>query len=121
MNGAPMSDTLKVSIGQHSDKGCKEVNQDFHGACMPQGLALAAKGVVVALADGISSSDVSQIASAAAVHGLLQDYYCTSDAWSVKRSAQCVLAATNSWLQPKPSAAPTALTKTGAMSAPSAR
>ena len=57
-----MSDTLKVSIGQHSDKGCKEVNQDFHGACMPQGLALAAKGVVVALADGISSSDVSQIA-----------------------------------------------------------
>ena len=93
-----MSDTLKVSIGQHTDKGCKEVNQDFHGACMPQGLALAAKGVVVALADGISSSDVSQIASAAAVHGLLQDYYCTSDAWSVKRSAQCVLAATNSWL-----------------------
>ena len=93
-----MSDTLKVSIGQHSDKGCKEVNQDFHGACMPQGLALAAKGVVVALADGISSSDVSHIASAAAVHGLLQDYYCTSDAWSVKRSAQCVLAATNSWL-----------------------
>ena len=93
-----MSDTLKVSIGQHSDKGCKEVNQDFHGACMPQGLALAAKGVVVALADGISSSDVSQIASAAAVHGLLQDYYCTSEAWSVKRSAQCVLAATNSWL-----------------------
>jgi serine/threonine protein phosphatase PrpC len=65
-----MSDTLKVSIGQHSDKGCKEVNQDFHGACMPQGLALAAKGVVVALADGISSSDVSHIASAAAVHGL---------------------------------------------------
>ena len=47
-----MSDTLKVSIGQHSDKGCKEVNQDFHGACVPQGLALAAKGVVVALADG---------------------------------------------------------------------
>ena len=93
-----MSDTLKVSIGQHSDKGCKEVNQDFHGACMPQGLALAAKGVVVALADGISSSDVSHIASAAAVHGLLQDYYCTSEAWSVKRSAQCVLAATNSWL-----------------------
>ena len=31
-----MSDTLKVSIGQHSDKGCKEVNQDFHGACVPQ-------------------------------------------------------------------------------------
>jgi hypothetical protein len=23
---------LKISIGQHSDKGRKEINQDFHGA-----------------------------------------------------------------------------------------
>ena len=94
-----MSDTLKVSIGQHSDKGCKEVNQDFHGACMPQGLALAAKGVVVALADGISSSDVSHIASAAAVHGLLQEECGTCEARSVKRSEQSVGADTDSWLQ----------------------
>ncbi|MEZ5719987.1 MAG: bifunctional protein-serine/threonine kinase/phosphatase [Burkholderiaceae bacterium] len=93
-----MADTLRVRIGQHSDKGHKEINQDFHGACIPTGPALASKGVALALADGIGSSDVSHIASAAAVHALLQDYYCTSDAWSVRRSAQCVLAATNSWL-----------------------
>ena len=73
MNGAPMSVTLKVSIGQHSDKGCKGGNQDFHGACMAQGLALAAKEVVVALADGMSSRDVSQNASAAAVHRVVQE------------------------------------------------
>ena len=93
-----MGDTLRVRIGQHSDKGHKEVNQDFHGACVPEGPALVSKGVALALADGISSSDVSHIASAAAVHALLQDYYCTSDAWSVRRSVQCVLAATNYWL-----------------------
>lgn len=93
-----MHQTLKVRIGQHTDRGHKEVNQDFHGACIPQGSALTAKGVAVALADGISSSEVSHIASAAAVHALLQDYYCTSDAWTVRRSVQCVLAATNSWL-----------------------
>ena len=93
-----MGDTLRVRIGQHSDKGHKEINQDFHGACTPEGSALTTKGVALALADGISSSDVSHIASAAAVHALLQDYYCTSDAWSVRRSVQCVLAATNSWL-----------------------
>ena len=30
--GPPMSGQLAISIGQHSDKGRKEVNQDFHGA-----------------------------------------------------------------------------------------
>jgi len=85
-------------VRQHPDPGRKALNQDFNGACIPEGPALAAKGVAVALADGISSSEVSHIASAAAVHALLQDYYCTSDAWSVRRSVQCVLAATNSWL-----------------------
>jgi serine/threonine protein phosphatase PrpC len=54
--------------------------------------------VVIALADGISSSEVSQEASESAIRGFLEDYYCTSDAWSVKRSAQRVLAAINSWL-----------------------
>ena len=93
-----MADSLRVRIGQHSDKGRKEVNQDFHGACVPVGLPLASKGVALALADGISSSEVSHIASAAAVHALLVDYYCTSDAWTVRRSVQCVLAATNAWL-----------------------
>ena len=89
---------LLLSVGQHSDKGRKEINQDFHGICLAEGHQRSAKGVVIALADGIGSSEVSQVASEAAVRALLEDYYCTSDAWSVKRSVQRVLAATNSWL-----------------------
>ena len=89
---------LQVSVGQYSDKGRKDINQDFHGACIPKSPQLASKGIAVALADGISSSAVSQVASQSAVTSFLDDYYCTSDAWSVKRSAQRVLAATNSWL-----------------------
>lgn len=89
---------MKVSIGQHSDKGRKPVNQDFYGASTPKEPLLAAKGVAVALADGISSSDVSHIAAEFAVMGFLDDYYCTSEAWSVKRSVERVLVATNSWL-----------------------
>ena len=50
------------------------------------------------LADGISSSNVSRIASESTVKGFLTDYYCTSESWSVKTSAQRVIAATNSWL-----------------------
>jgi serine/threonine protein phosphatase PrpC len=93
-----MSAQLRVSLGQHSDKGRKEINQDFHGACVPAEPQLSAKGIALALADGISSSPVSQHASQAAVRGFLEDYYCTSPAWSVKKSAQRVLMAVNSWL-----------------------
>ena len=93
-----MPSQLKISIGQHSDRGRKEINQDFHGVYIPVEPQLSSKGIAIALADGISSSDVSQIASEAAVTGFLEDYFCTSETWSVKKSAQRVLAATNSWL-----------------------
>ncbi|PZA12328.1 bifunctional protein-serine/threonine kinase/phosphatase [Rhodopseudomonas palustris] len=93
-----MAQQLTVSIGQASSPGRKPVNQDFYGALIPAEPLLTTKGVAIALADGISSSDVSQVASESAVKSFLTDYYCTSEAWSVKSSAQRVIAATNSWL-----------------------
>lgn len=93
-----MVSRLEISIGQYSDKGLKPINQDFHGVYVPKDPMLTTKGIAVALADGISSSQVSQIASEATVRGFLMDYFCTSEAWSVKKSAQQVLTATNSWL-----------------------
>jgi serine/threonine protein phosphatase PrpC len=93
-----MSSELKISVGQHSDKGRKEINQDFHGARIPNEPQLSSKGIAVAVADGIGSSQVSQVASQFAVTSVLEDYYCTSEAWSVKTSVERVLTATNSWL-----------------------
>ncbi len=93
-----MSSQLKISSGQYSDKGRKESNQDFHGIYIPAEPLLTSKGIAIALADGISSSEVSHIASETAVKSFLTDYFCTSEAWSVKKSAQQVLIATNSWL-----------------------
>ncbi|MDM0044750.1 bifunctional protein-serine/threonine kinase/phosphatase [Variovorax dokdonensis] len=90
---------MRVSLGQHSQAAHEDgINQDFHGAMLPRGAQLQSKGIALALADGIGSSRVSQVASAAAVRGFLDDYYATSEAWSVRRSAQRVLAATNAWL-----------------------
>ena len=97
---------LQISVGQHSDKGRKEINQDFHGAFVPREPHLSSKGVVVALADGISTSPVSQVASEAAVKSFIEDYFCTSEAWSVKKSAFQVLLATNSWLHAQTSQSP---------------
>jgi serine/threonine protein phosphatase PrpC len=93
-----MPKSLKITTGQYSDKGLKETNQDFHGIVVPAEPQLSSKGIAIALADGISSSAVSDVASQYAVTGLLEDYYCTSDAWSVKTSVELILNATNSWL-----------------------
>ncbi|WP_299197887.1 bifunctional protein-serine/threonine kinase/phosphatase [uncultured Amphritea sp.] len=93
-----MNSHLKITTGQFSDKGLKALNQDFHGAVIPKEPQLSLKGVALALADGISSSDVSQIASETAVKSFLSDYYCTSDAWSVRTSGERVLGSINGWL-----------------------
>ncbi len=89
---------LKISVGQFSDRGRKETNQDFHGVLIPDEPLLGLKGISIALADGISTSKVSRVAAESAVKGFLTDYYCTSESWSVRTSAQRVLEATNSWL-----------------------
>lgn len=93
-----MKKQLSASIGSYSIAGRKAINQDFHGSIIPDNDLLNTKGIVLAVADGISSSDVSQIASETSIKSFLQDYYSTSEAWSVKTSAQRVLSATNSWL-----------------------
>lgn len=89
---------LTISLGQHSEKGRKPSNQDFYGAYLPNSSQRVSKGIAIALADGISSSDVSREASEAAVGGFLTDYYATPATWTVKTSAQRVLQATNAWL-----------------------
>ena len=46
-----MPQQLKLSIGQHSEAGRKDINQDFHGALIPKEPKLSLKGVAVVLAD----------------------------------------------------------------------
>lgn len=93
-----MSTKLTVSIGQATSKGRKAINQDFLDIRIPNEPQLTHKGIVAALADGISSSDVSQEASKISVNSFLSDYFSTPETWSVKKSAQRVLSASNSWL-----------------------
>ncbi|MEF7614268.1 protein kinase [Aquincola sp. MAHUQ-54] len=90
---------LSVTVGQHSRAGRgKAVNQDFHGAVLPPEPLRSRKGIAVALADGVGTSAVGHVASAAAVRGFLDDYYATAESWTVRRAAERVLAATNGWL-----------------------
>jgi len=90
---------LKVTVGQYSDKGLKDENQDSLGFSVPGNPALLeTKGIICALADGISSSAEGKQASQACITGFIADYFSTPDTWSVKQSGAKVLTAINTWM-----------------------
>ncbi len=88
----------QVRIGQYSDPGPKLHNQDALAMQIPEGPLLRTKGIVAALADGLSSAGAAREAAESCVLGFINDYYATPALWSVPRSAQRVLEALNRWL-----------------------
>jgi serine/threonine protein phosphatase PrpC len=93
-----MHSQLKISLGQSSDKGAKERNEDFYGAYIPEGSTLDNKGIACAIADGMGSCANAQEASEHCVKSFLNDYFSTPETWSVKSSGAKVLTAINNWL-----------------------
>ena len=89
---------LRVRLAQASERGQHPRNQDFHGACVPNEEVVPTKGVVLALADGVGSSEVAHLASEIAVRSMLEDFFSTPASWSIRKSAQRVIEATNGWL-----------------------
>lgn len=89
---------LSVEVGGHSIAGRKPVNQDAFAAQIPTNSDLLYKGVVAAIADGVSSCEQSHIASQTSVTSFIEDYYSTSPSWSVKNSASRVLTGLNAWI-----------------------
>lgn len=89
---------LAISAAQHSTAGVKPRNEDSIAIQIPQGSLLTTKGIVVAIADGVSAAEAGREASEIAVKGFINDYYSTPDSWSVKQSAHKVLIALNRWL-----------------------
>lgn len=89
---------LTISIGYATDKGIKADNEDFFGSLVPNEPQLTYKGIVAAIADGMSGSDAGKQASQCCVSSFLADYYSTPDSWSVRHAGQKILSATNSWL-----------------------
>ncbi len=93
MTGGP-----DVNIGQYSIAGVKLRNDDSYGAVVPIGRQLLTKGIAIAIADGMSSSEAAKQASECCVRTFLEDYYATHETWSVKQSVSTVLRSTNAWL-----------------------
>lgn len=87
-----------ITVGQHSQAGRKARNDDSYGVLVPVGAQLISKGIAIAIADGMSSSEGAKAASETCVKNFLEDYYATPESWTVKKSAAVVLKALNNWL-----------------------
>jgi serine/threonine protein kinase len=93
-----MPSSLRISVGNFSDRGNKPGNQDNQGTRVGDGALLQTKGIAAAIADGVSSSEQGFEASYACVLGFLEDYFSTPETWSVKKSVLQVCTALNGWL-----------------------
>lgn len=89
---------LQVSVAQCTDKGLKDNNEDSLGIIIPDEPELTTKGIVAAIADGVSTAEAGKEASEACVKGFLSDYFSTPNSWTVKTSAQKIFTALNRWL-----------------------
>ncbi|MFC4259482.1 protein kinase [Marinobacter lacisalsi] len=91
-------DRMLVRYGQYTDAGRKADNQDCLGVHIPEGDTMRMKGLVAAIADGVSAAEAGREAAEACVRGFVSDYYSTPDSWTVETSASRVLGALNRWL-----------------------
>ena len=92
----PKTNQLQVDIASHSIQGLKDNNEDAVGFLVPQEPSvLEGKGIVLAVADGVSSAEAGKEASHTAVTRFLSDYYQTPDTWSVKHAGQKILSSIN--------------------------
>ena len=92
------SDALSLSVGQATRLGERARNEDYAGFVTPEHTELAVKGVVLALADGVSGALGGREAAEFTVRSLLADYYATPQTWEVPLSLEKVVAAINRWV-----------------------
>lgn len=97
---------LSVIIGHATSAGRRERNEDFVGMVTPTGAELSSKGLIAAIADGVSGNDGGREASEYSVRGLLNDYYATPDTWPVTQALDRVIKSINSWVQKQGSTRP---------------
>ena len=90
---------LEAAYGYASLQGGREHNEDFGGLIVPAGPDLDTKGMLAAVADGVSAEGGGgRQASEYTVRSLLADYYATPETWSISFALDKVLNAVNRWL-----------------------
>ncbi len=90
---------LVLTAAHHTQTGLRDHNEDFVGMVTPAEPEISTKGMIAAVADGVSGSAGGREAAEYTVRGLLTDYYATPDTWPVTQALDRVIKAINSWVQ----------------------
>ncbi|MDQ7015668.1 MAG: serine/threonine-protein phosphatase, partial [Gammaproteobacteria bacterium] len=94
-----MNNQLIVEVGQCTQAGIKEQNEDCCGIRIPEDdVELTHRGIVAVTADGVGSSEAGKEASEHCVRGFISDYLSTPTSWGVKTAGERILRSLNSWL-----------------------
>lgn len=89
--------SFEVDIGYQSRRGPREANEDFAG-CVHAPPGEEARGLIAAIADGVSSGGHGLEAAQTTVMGLLADYFATPDTWEPTAALDRLIGAQNAWL-----------------------
>ncbi len=89
---------LEFAVGHATRTGQRERNEDFCGLVTPDTDELAARGAVLAVADGVSGESGGREAAEYTVRGLLADYYATPETWEIPQALDRVVSAINRWM-----------------------
>lgn len=90
--------TLKFNVGESSLVGPRERNEDYLSTFTPQGVVLATKGALFAVADGVGGNYGGKEAAEMTVRSVGADYYATPDTWPTQLGLDKVLSAANRWV-----------------------
>src|SRR5258706_2364226 len=95
----PGKPRLQLQMGHATASVPGKGNEDFHGIITPrEEFEAQSRGIVVAIADGVSGNGGGRLASETAVKSLLRDYYAAPVAWNMTQALDKLLRAINDWL-----------------------
>ena len=89
--------SFDVEIGHFSVKGPRETNEDFAASVQPAPHD-EARGLVAAIADGVSTGGHGLEAAQTTVMSVVQDYFACPDTWDTTVVLDRLIGAQNAWL-----------------------
>ncbi|MEK8052579.1 bifunctional protein-serine/threonine kinase/phosphatase [Ideonella sp. DXS22W] len=89
--------SFQVDVGQASQRGLREHNEDFTAALAAPAHE-PARGLIAAIADGVSAGGQGRAAAQTAVISLVQDFHAVPGTWETTVALDRLIAAHNAWL-----------------------
>lgn len=90
---------LRLELGHATAAVPGKNNEDFHGIVTPREEREAqARGIAVAVADGVSGNGGGRLASETAVKSLLRDFYGAPVSWNIAQALDKLLRSINDWI-----------------------